>query len=328
MKYRFFLSLFAGIAACMIFTGISYAEQEKCGFELPEEKTYNAELIAVRRKLRIEPEEIFRVKVFLKNTGSMPWFSNESLCPGPKMSLGTDIERDRESVFYSPQLEGIADTNWEGPNRIGMDQLRIDPGEIASFTFWSKAPEKPDFRNEFFTPVLKALTWLEDARFSFEIMIGNVNESAENLRKRMLYAGSSGSIMDINLNGEKTIIIDISEQQMYLKLDEQVIRIFPISSGKSSTPTPAGTTYISLKQNVRVAHKSPHYIMPKFMMFRAGGYGIHALPSLGGDGGWFWTEARDHIGIPVSHGCVRLLPEDADFAYEFANIGTKVITQW
>jgi len=64
--------------------------------------------------------------------------------------------------------------------------------------------------------------------------------------------------------------------------------------------------------------------MPKWMMFRKGGYGIHALPSLANDRGVFWREALSHIGSPRSHGCIRLLPKDAEFAYNFADVGTTV----
>ena len=79
---------------------------------------------------------------------------------------------------------------------------------------------------------------------------------------------------------------------------------------------------------MRIGAKPPHYVMPKFMMFRQGGYGIHALPSLSRKGGdVFWTEARSHIGRPVSHGCIRVLPEDANFVYDFAEVGTPVDVQ-
>lgn len=63
-------------------------------------------------------------------------------------------------------------------------------------------------------------------------------------------------------------------------------------------------------------------------MFRPSGYGLHALPSLGNDGGIFWTEALTHIGIPVSHGCVRILPEDAIWLYDFTEIGDTVTVQY
>ena len=65
------------------------------------------------------------------------------------------------------------------------------------------------------------------------------------------------------------------------------------------------------------------------MMIKEGGLGIHALPSLHGQkGDTLWTEARDHIGTKVSHGCVRLLPEDSNFIYAFGDIGVPVIVKW
>ncbi|MEK7136820.1 MAG: L,D-transpeptidase, partial [Patescibacteria group bacterium] len=55
-------------------------------------------------------------------------------------------------------------------------------------------------------------------------------------------------------------------------------------------------------------------------------HGFHALPYLGKspESSGFWQEARSHIGIPVSHGCIRLLPEDAENVYEWVEVGTKV----
>lgn len=296
--------------------------QDVCGFEVPEEKTYGAQIISIRRQLRVEPGETFRVKVFMKNTGSMPWFSNESECLGPKMSLGTDRERDRDSYFYDENLKG-----WESANRIGMDQFRTDNGQIASFTFWAKAGKKADVYKEYLTPVLKDIQWIDDAQLSFDVMIGDTGETAVDIRKKLSFAGTSGSVSSIDLNAPKTLQIDLSEQNLYVYLGDTEVRKFRISSGAAATPTPVGETSIILKQWVRVGAKPPHYIMPRFMMFRAGGYGFHALPSLGGDGGVFWTEARNHIGIPVSHGCVRILPEDAEWLYEFTDVGTKVVVQ-
>lgn len=297
-------------------------EPEVCGFTLPEEKTYSSQLIAIRKKLKVETGEEFRIKVFMKNTGSMPWFSNKSTCLGPKMSLGTDKERDRASTFYNDGLDG-----WESNNRVGMDQLRVGPEEIASFTFWGKASEKSDVFKEYFTPTLKDIQWLDEAGFSFEVMIGNSAESAINLRKKLSYANFSGSVKKIDLNAEKKLIVDLSEQLLKVQLGDFMLREFKVSTGAAKTPTPVGETNIILKQEVRIGAKAPHYVMPKFMMFRAGGYGFHALPSLANDGGVFWTEARNHIGIPVSHGCIRILPEDAEWLFDFTEIGTGVAVQ-
>ncbi len=302
-------------------------KKEVCGFYEPESKVYNGQLISVRRKLKLDENEIFRVKVFLKNTGNMPWFSDESTCTGPHMSLGTDHGRDRPSTLYAKELEGVENTNWESKNRVGMDQLRVDPGQIASFTFWTEAPDRGDIIKEYFTPVLEGITWVDEAKFSFEVIVGEPNEDPVLLKKRMLYANMSGSVMDIPLDGDKVLLVDLSEQKVYVKLGEYIVREFRVSTGAAATPTPTGEYTISLKQELRIGSKKPHYRMPKFMWWREGGYGFHALPYLANDGGTFWSEARNHIGIPVSHGCIRLLPEDADFLFEFSEIGTKVVIQ-
>lgn len=320
--------LIIGTAVLMPYAkAATIAPESFCYYPIPTEgEKISAEFVTVRNKLRVDSGDEFRVKVFVKNTGNTPWFPSDSMCGGTKMSLGTDKDKDRNSVFYNPDVNED-DNNWEGPNRVGMDQERINPGEIASFTFWSKAQETPEVYKEYFTPIANNSAWLDNSQFSFYVMIGDTDENKTDLRKKMLYASSSGPVTDINLNGEKKLIIDLSEQKLYMTLDGKVLREFMVSTGGYKTPTPKGEYSIKLKQEVRVSGKAPHYIMPKFMWFREGGYGIHALPSLGSDGGVFWTEARTHIGRPVSHGCVRLLPEDADFVYEFTDLGTKVSVQ-
>ncbi|MFA6305669.1 MAG: hypothetical protein WC651_02985, partial [Candidatus Gracilibacteria bacterium] len=86
---------------------------ENCAYETPKNQDFSAQTISVRRKLKIDTNEIFRVTVFVKNSGNMPWFSGKSTCSGPHLSLGTDKPRDSASQFYAKQLDGVVDTNWE-----------------------------------------------------------------------------------------------------------------------------------------------------------------------------------------------------------------------
>jgi lipoprotein-anchoring transpeptidase ErfK/SrfK len=70
--------------------------------------------------------------------------------------------------------------------------------------------------------------------------------------------------------------------------------------------------------------------MPYYMAFKeSGSHGLHALPYLGDnkESSLFWQEARSHIGIPVSHGCVRLLPEDIKELFGWAELGTPIYIQ-
>lgn len=294
-----------------------------CQVDRNDNPFYNAKFLSIEMPSAVEPDELFEVKVRMQNTGNTAWFSRYSECINVHYTfLGTDREKDRQSPFHAPAVFGK--TGWLQGNRIDMTTLRANPGEIAEFNFTAKAPSQAGLYREYFSPLIENTTWITPgAEVTFDLKVGNpvLNEDTLKITRDL---GISLNLADPKFEGEKKLLVDISEQRLYVQLGGQTIKVFPVSSGTSRTPTPYGTTKISLKQEVRVGSAAPHYIMPKFMMFRAGGYGFHALPSLANDRGVFWREALNHIGTRRSHGCVRLLPEHADFAYAFADVGTTV----
>lgn len=296
-------------------------EKVSCHYQSPEKPVYSSEVYAYWKTEEPNPGGLFEMNIYLKNTGNVPWFSSNSGCKSSVVNLGTDFQRDRKSLFYTNDL--MWKTHWMAPNRVAMNSNRVNPGEVAEFKFWNRAPDRNGLFREYFTPVAEGVTWMDDGRIKTDVRVGAPDLSGVNT-EYLAYIKESTDLSKLNLSGDKSIEVDISDQTMKLKIGEHVIREHPVSSGKPSTPTPFGTTHIFQKQEVRVSYAWPHYIMPKWLHFRAGGYGIHALPSLGNDGGVFWTEALNHIGERRSHGCIRLLPEDADFTYEFATIGTRV----
>ena len=93
---------------------------------------------------------------------------------------------------------------------------------------------------------------------------------------------------------------------------------FLVSSGKPSMPTPKG--------HFEVINKSPKawssygLWMPYWMGLGTGNFGIHELPVWPNG----YREGEDHLGIPVSHGCIRLGVGSAEFMYNWAEIGTPV----
>jgi hypothetical protein len=297
-------------------------EPVSCDYSKPEKPTFSGKFIAVRKKGFVAKGEVFEMTAYIQNTGNVPWFSASSGCAGPVAKLGTEKKRDRASVFFTDSL--FWKSNWDGANRIQLQTKRVDPGQLATFDFWSKAPDKDGLYREYFDVVLEGVTWMDGALFSTDIKVGEPDIAPE--KKDLLqYITESVNLADINLTGAKSIEVDISEQKMWLKIGDYTIREFRVSTGSSKHPTPVGTTKILEKREVRVAASSPHYIMPKWMMYRNGGYGIHALPSLANDHGVFWREALSHIGSPRSHGCIRLLPKDAEFAYNFGEVGMTVV---
>ena len=307
-------------------TVLAQSEQTtSCNYEKAAIEEHSATFIAARKPGVVEKGELFETKVYVRNTGNTPWFSVASGCAGPHVSLGTDKDRDRSSRFYPGAI--VEDSGWAAPNRITMTSDRVDPGRLAEFVYQSRAPQEDGYFREVYTPVVEGLGWLDESTFSSDVRVGEGKVPLEN-KDLLQYIKVSANLSDYDLEGEKWIQVDISEQKMKLHVGDYVVREFPVSSGKPSTPTPVGTTHIFQKQEVRVGGAWPHYIMSKWMHFPAGGYGIHALPSLANDGGVFWTEALNHIGSRRSHGCIRLLPQDAAFAYDFAPVGTKVVVQY
>jgi len=296
-----------------------------CDYEKPAKPVYQGQFIAVRKKGFMAKKEAFETKVYVQNTGNTPWFSIDSGCKGPVANLGTEKKRDRSSVFFTDSL--FWKSNWLTANRIKMETPRVDPQGLATFTFWSQAPDKDGLYREYFDVVIEGVTWLSGGMFSTDIKVGEPDIDPAK-RELLKYIEESVNLADINLEGDKNIEVDISEQKMWLKIGDYVIREFPVSTGTNAHPTPVGTTRILEKRPVRVAASSPHYIMPLWMMYHKGGYGIHALPSLANDHGIYWREALAHIGTRRSHGCIRLLPRDAEFAYNFGEVGMKVVVHY
>jgi hypothetical protein len=130
--------------------------------------------------------------------------------------------------------------------------------------------------------------------------------------------------------GRKAIYIDLSEQKATVIERGSIVAQYQVSSGAADTPTPKGEFEIHKKQKLRVSGLETPYRMPYYMAFTPNAsHGLHALPYLGEspESSGYWQEAQSHIGIPVSHGCVRFLPEDAATIFDWAEVGTKVYIQ-
>ena len=115
----------------------------------------------------------------------------------------------------------------------------------------------------------------------------------------------------------KYIDITLADQKLCTVEGNNVLNCYTVSSGKASMPTPKGTFYIQNKNPREWSHYG--LWMPWWQAFN-GPYGLHELPE--------WPngtkEGQNHLGIPVSHGCVRLGIGDAKTLYDWTDIGTPV----
>lgn len=120
----------------------------------------------------------------------------------------------------------------------------------------------------------------------------------------------------------KWIRLDLSEQKLRYGYGPKVLDTFIVSTGKRGFKTPTGTFSVIYK-NPKKWSTMYKLWMPYWMAFTPRGHGIHELP--------YWPngyrEGANHLGKPVSHGCVRLGIGPAKKLYEWAEVGTRVIVQ-
>jgi len=118
----------------------------------------------------------------------------------------------------------------------------------------------------------------------------------------------------------KKIIIDLSEQKMYLFENNKQIKETLVSTGKAGMWTPIGEYQVHDK-NLRAWSKMAGLWMPYWMLIEPNkGIGIHELPEWPGG----YKEGANHLGQPVSHGCIRLGVGAAEEVYNWVEIGTEV----
>ncbi len=94
-----------------------------------------------------------------------------------------------------------------------------------------------------------------------------------------------------------------------------VIKTFPCSSGENNTPTPEGIFEI---YNHTWRWYFDYYYVDDVSIFN-GGHAFHTI-LMSYNGGVY----DDRVGIPLSHGCVRMLPDDCNYIYNLPS-GTRVV---
>jgi lipoprotein-anchoring transpeptidase ErfK/SrfK len=119
----------------------------------------------------------------------------------------------------------------------------------------------------------------------------------------------------------KYIDINLSQQILSTFENGKLLDSYLISSGKAAMPTPPG--------NYKIENKTPRAWSKEYGLYMPywnalvpdGKFGIHELPEWPGG----YKEGANHLGTPVSHGCVRLGVGPAKIVYDWADIGTPVI---
>jgi len=121
--------------------------------------------------------------------------------------------------------------------------------------------------------------------------------------------------------GQFNIFVDKSQNILMLKSNDEVIKVYSVSTGKDNS-TPVGSFKITSKlidpvwfhQGVVVPPESPENVLgSRWLGFDMPGYGIHG------------TVDPDAIGKQVTAGCVRMKNADVEEIYSIIPMGTEVM---
>ena len=153
------------------------------------------------------------------------------------------------------------------------------------------------------------------------------------------------------------ILVDISEQRLYLKSGEQTLVSYPISTSKygegskeNSFKTPLGNHVIKEKigenapintifisrintKNVATIENKPKntendYVTSRIMWLEGQENGVNKGPGIDSYERYIYihgTHEEGLIGVKASHGCIRMFNVDVIDLYERIYNGTKVI---
>jgi len=118
---------------------------------------------------------------------------------------------------------------------------------------------------------------------------------------------------------KKQIKVDLGLQKAYLFENGQIVKEYPISSGKLETPTPTGNFRVIHKQDMLYSKITDCWLAFWVGFTMDGKYGFHETPICEGE-----RRGENKIGVPDSVGCIRLKLGDAEDFYSWAEIETPV----
>ncbi len=119
--------------------------------------------------------------------------------------------------------------------------------------------------------------------------------------------------------GGRAVVVSLSQQALWAYEDGVVVRSTYVSTGKEKFRTPPGFFTVNTKvpeQDMAGVIGGESYNVPKVpdvLYFTNRGHAIH---------GTYWHE---NFGVPMSHGCINVPMDVADWMYEWAPLGMAVL---
>lgn len=138
-------------------------------------------------------------------------------------------------------------------------------------------------------------------------------------------AGADAPPLPANSGSGRRIVYDRAGQRVWaVDDDERIIRSWLVSGSKYANELP-GTHQVYSRSDMSTAWNGAAWLpkMVRWLDTERGAIGFHAIPLHVDDNSPYQTEAE--LGTRLSGGCQRQANADADFLWDFAQVGTPVI---
>lgn len=294
------------------------------------------------KRLAISPKEFWKLETKYQLT--LPEWKSTKFTTVPPASIEfTTIEYPQVVAFTPRQGEKDVVLDIEDPIVVDFNQpmdnflikFAIEPKSELGY---ENNEDKTQFR---LIPREKiGVDKNVGTRFEVRVYVKHAHDTTSNYQK--IYQSSFETMPLSPPKWEKDFTLRLAQARKFtrpqikegkyidINLDTQILSTFEngklidsylISSGKKGMWTPTGTFKVHNK-HPRAYSRTYGLYMPYWMAFVGSGkFGIHELPEWPNG----YKEGANHLGIPVSHGCVRLGVGAAKAVYEWAEVGTPIV---
>ncbi|PLX28111.1 hypothetical protein C0583_02665 [Candidatus Parcubacteria bacterium] len=224
------------------------------------------------------------------------------------------------SVFRDADIDGVPDKDEIEIYKTDTEKADTDDDNYSD---WTEL-------NNGYTPLDSRPLKLEESDFdgdglsdrmelNFHTDLSNIDTDGDGLRDGIEIANFFDPLKKGTSSLEKRIEVNTGAQELSIFLGGVRMKTYTVSTGKPSMPTPKGhfTIYNKLPRPWSSAYG---LWMPYWLGMNYGKFGIHELPEWPGG----YKEGENHLGTPVSHGCIRLGVGEAEEVYNWTEVGTEV----
>ncbi len=207
----------------------------------------------------------------------------------------------------------------DGVKVSGADVDGDGKAEIIAAPTSNYIPEVRTFETDGSPARFNKLVYENDFRGGVDVAGGDLTNSG----RAEVITASRRFVWEGRRDLYKYIDIDLTNNMLYVYENGRKKFEAQTSDGRPGMATPTGQYSV---MNKELMHWSGKYAlwMPNSLQFTVAGHYVHRLPEWNSG----YVEGENHLGMDVSHGCVRVGYDEAPILYNMVDVGTPIVIHY